>query len=258
MTVSAYVVTGAGRGIGRAIVERLLADGGAVAAVDRDTAALAWTGDHPAGDRLVGVVADAADQEAMERAASVAADRGPLAGWVNNAVVFADLSVDSAPADEVAAAIQRNVDLVVIGSTIAVRRFRVAGTGGAIVNVSSWQARLAVPGSLPYVTAKAAIEGLTRALAVEYGPDGIRANVVAPGSVDTERYQEYLREQGPDGAAAVEAEMARLHPLGRVAQATEIAAAVAFLLGPDASFVNGVVLPVDGGRSALGHDPEGG
>ena len=80
------------------------------------------------------------------------------------------------------ALIARNLDPALVGCAVAVRRFLAAGTGGAIVNVSSHQARAAVPGCLPYVTAKAALEGLTRALAVEYGAHGIRVNAVAPGT----------------------------------------------------------------------------
>ncbi|MFD2355229.1 SDR family oxidoreductase [Nonomuraea ferruginea] len=133
-----------------------------------------------------------------------------------------------------------------------------AGTGGAVVNVTSHQARRAVPGSLPYATAKAGIEGLTRALAVEYGKRGIRVNAVAPGSVATERYEEFLAGQPAEAAAEVEREMARLHPLGRVATAGEIAAAVAYLLSPEASFVNGVTLPVDGGVRCSGWTPRPG
>jgi NAD(P)-dependent dehydrogenase (short-subunit alcohol dehydrogenase family) len=102
----------------------------------------------------------------------------------------------------------------VVGSATAIRRFLAAGTGGAIVNVSSHQARRAVPGALPYVTAKAAIEGLTRALAVEYGPRGIRVNAVALGSIATERYEAFLREQEPAAAQRVEEEMRLLHPVG--------------------------------------------
>ncbi|MGH3150140.1 MAG: SDR family oxidoreductase, partial [Streptosporangiaceae bacterium] len=87
-------------------------------------------------------------------------------------------------------------------------------------------------------------------------PEGIRVNAVALGSIDTDRYRSLLSSQGPRAAARIEAQMARLHPLGRVGGTAEVADAVAYLLSERASFISGVVLPVDGGRAAQGPDPE--
>jgi NAD(P)-dependent dehydrogenase (short-subunit alcohol dehydrogenase family) len=250
MTLS-YVVTGGGRGIGRAIVERLLTRGHAVVVVERDAESLSW-----ARGQVTVVAGDAAAEEVTERAADRAAEAGTFTGWVNNAAVFRDAALDSGGAELVLDLVDANLRPVVVGSGTAVRRFLAAGAGGSIVNISSHQARRAVPGALPYSTAKAAIEGLTRALAVEYGRHGIRANAVAPGSVATERYAEYLSGLTTDAVAAVERDMAALHPLGRVATSGEVAAAVEFLLSGDAGFINGATVPVDGGRSVLALDPE--
>ncbi|PWR08053.1 short-chain dehydrogenase [Micromonospora acroterricola] len=251
-----YVVTGGGRGVGRAVAERLAATGATVVVMERDADALGWLAGHPAADRLVAVVGDAGDERVAERAAELAERAAPLNGWVNNAAVFRDAALHSTSADAVVDLIGQNLRPAVVGAAVAVRRFLAAGTGGAIVNVSSHQAHRPVSGALPYSTAKAAVEGLTRALAVEYGRHGIRANAVALGSIATERHADFLAAQEPTQAEWIDAELTRLHPVGRIGRADEVAEAVLYLLSPAASFINGVTLPVDGGRAVLGLDPE--
>jgi NAD(P)-dependent dehydrogenase (short-subunit alcohol dehydrogenase family) len=91
---------------------------------------------------------------------------------------------------------------------------------------------------------------------VDYGPRGIRVNAVALGSITTDRYEAFLARQTPQAATRIEADMRRLHPLGRVGQPKEVASAVAYLLSDEASFINGAILPIDGGRSVSGQDPE--
>ena len=230
------VITGGGRGVGAAIAKTLLSRGLDVTVLVLD--APDWT--H---DRLSVVLGDAADPSDVARAADAAVALQPLVGWVNNAAVFDDAFLHENP-EAVLQTIAANLVPAVVGTAEAVRRFLASGSKGAIVNVSSHQGRRPVSGAMAYSVAKAALEGLTRATAVDYGRRGIRANAVALGSIVTERF---------DGDAVL---TGAAHPLNRMGEASEAAEAVAWLLSNPASFVNGAVLPVDGGRSAWGRDPE--
>jgi NAD(P)-dependent dehydrogenase (short-subunit alcohol dehydrogenase family) len=250
------VVTGGGRGVGRAIVERLLTDSAHhVVMIEFDEATTDWTREHQAASRMDVVVGDAAEVSTAEEAAEVAEVAAPLTSWVNNAAVFRDAALHDAGPEETLNLIHLNLAPVIVGAAVAVGRFLAAGTHGAIVNVSSHQAARPVRGGLSYATAKAAIEGFTRAAAVDYGPSGIRVNAVALGSIVTERLEHFLTDQ-PNGGASVRADLALLHPLGRPGETTEVADAVAYLLSDQATFITGAVLPIDGGRSVLGLDPE--
>ncbi|MDQ7878548.1 SDR family oxidoreductase [Microbacterium sp. QXD-8] len=238
-----FVVTGASGGVGAVIAEHLSSIGHVV---NLDPAPAA-----EASSRVHHLPGDAGDAAAAAAAADLAETHGELSGWVNNAAVFRDAGLATASADEIGALVTLNLSLALVGCHTAVQHFLTHERPGSIVNVSSHQAQRPVRGALPYATAKAAVEGLTRAAAVDHGPHGIRVNAVALGSITTERYEEYRRAHSD-----ADEQMAALHPLGRIGRPLDVARAVAFLLSSESDFITGAVIPVDGGRAALGFDPE--
>ena len=230
------VVTGAGQGLGRATAERLAADGHRVVALDLD-------GDRAAETAAaVGGAAHACDVTDPEAVRVVAERVGGCDVLVNNAGIWKFHSIlDMSPADA-QAVIDVNV-LGIVWCTQAFAPLMVDGGGGSIVNLSSGAAYTNSPGLGMYPATKAAVESLTRTMALELGPSGIRANAIGPGLIMSDGTTANFQ-----GERAVE--RARGVPLGRVGAPADIADVVSFLCSDDARYVNGQVLYVDGGITA--------
>lgn len=244
---NSVVVTGCGSGIGRAIFERLIADGWAVVGLERDEDRAREVAAERS-DRVDVVVGDASERTDLSRAAARALELAPLGGWVNNAAVAIRGTLHEPVEAEVDAVIRLNLMGCYWGASEAIRRFIDQGSPGAIVNISSIHARSAFNGFAAYDTAKGGVNALTRYIAVEYGPVGIRANAIEPGAIRTPLLQRVIDESSDREQA--EREMATLHPLGRLGEPHEIAAVAAFLLSSEASFLTGECIAVDGGATA--------
>jgi NAD(P)-dependent dehydrogenase (short-subunit alcohol dehydrogenase family) len=243
---SAIVVTGAGKGIGRAIAACLAARGRPVVAIDVDRTALDRLVDEVPG--VDAVAGDVRDVETLQAASRTAADRGVLGGWVNNAGIVRLGPLHAVTSEDIDAVLGNNLAAVVLGCQVALQSFLRDRTHGGIVNISSIHARAAFPGYALYDTAKGGVEALTRYVCVEYGHLGIRCNAVAPGAVDTTIVPGSLAA-GRDREADLEAARA-LSPMHRVSSPEEIAGIVAFLLSDAARSVNGQVIGADNGMSA--------
>ena len=242
------IVTGAGSGIGAATARRFAADGAAVVLSGRRRAKLEETaaGLDPARVLLWdGDVGEAANASAM--VAATAARFGRLDVLVNNAGVATFGSFLDTPLDEWDRIMRIDVSGVVYATRAAMPHL--LESKGNVVNVSSVSGLGGDWGLSFYNAAKGAVSNLTRALALEFGGRGVRVNAVAPSLTRSEMTADFTAK--PD----LMQKFAERLPLGRPAEPEEVASVIAFLSGPDASFVNGVVLPVDGGLSASNGQP---
>lgn len=243
---SVALVTGSTRGIGAATARRFAREGASVVVHGRSEDAGTDVVEEitSAGGEATFVRADLADPDTIERLIERAVDEyDRIDTLVNNAAVQVQETVTGASMDDWSFAMDVNFRAYWLCVKHAVEHMP---AGGSVVNVSSNHGRVTMPGSFPYNATKSGIDGMTRAMALELGPE-IRVNAVSPG---------WVRVREIDGEASREAwgKRAELHPLDRVGEPADIAGVISFLASDDAAFVTGSNLLADGGRSAVMQD----
>jgi len=242
LTGKVAIVTGAARGIGRSTAELLQARGAYVVASDLSETVHAFDGDGYA--TLAG---DVADEDVARRTVALAIKRfGRLDILVSNAGRTLNKPLLETSVEDWDAILATNARGAFVHAREAVR-VMAAGGGGVIVAVASVVAQVAMKDLCAYAASKGAITQLIKVIAAEYGDQGVRANLVAPGVVETD----ILQSTGVEDSRGVLASYGAAHPLGRVAQPIEIAEVIAFLASPASSFLTGSLVMADGGYTAI-------
>jgi NAD(P)-dependent dehydrogenase (short-subunit alcohol dehydrogenase family) len=243
------VVTGAATGIGRAIAERLAAEGALTLCADVDAegveataAAIAAAGGQAEAHRC-----DVSDPGQVEALMVAAEHHGGPHAIVSNAAIQYEHTLEDTPPDDWDRVLGVNLRGVYLCARAAIPRMRAIG-GGSIVNMASVNGFWVEPALAAYCTAKGGVINLTRAIALENGRDGIRCNCICPGYIDTGMAQRYFDIQADPDAARAEA--GRMHALGRIGRPEEIAAMALFLASDEAGFCTAGAFVVDGGLSA--------
>ena len=241
------LVTGAGRGLGFAIARSLHEAGAIVAINDRGAdsceAAIARLG---GGARLIAAPADLSTGDGPKQAVAQAARGGRLDFLINNAAVNVEKPIEAT--DDSHWDAHLNINLRAPFLTVQAALPLLKSSRGCIVNVASELGLHAIANNVAYVSAKHGLVAMTKALAIELARDGIRANALCPGTMDTELMRDCAADSGD--ADAYYAAFNRYHPIGRLATPDEIAAFVLCLLSPAAAFMTGSAIAIDGGSTA--------
>ena len=249
------LVTGAGRGNGRAIADLFATEGAAVACVDLDTAAAqaVASGIQGRGGRAVGLAGNVAAAASVEQFVGRAVDAlGGLQVVVNNVGLGGPGTIESTSEAEWDEIFDANVKSIYLVSRAALPHLR-ASRGGAIVNIGSGLAMAGAPNWAAYGASKEAVAMLTRNMALDHAPDQIRVNCVCPGQIETDLGVRNMTMRARTLGIPFEEMKQRIatsYPLGRIGQPRDVAYAVLYLASDEASWVTGEILVVDGGRCA--------
>ncbi|MEY7848415.1 SDR family NAD(P)-dependent oxidoreductase [Natrarchaeobius sp. A-rgal3] len=243
------IVTGSTRGIGAGIARRFAQEGANVVVSGRSETEGRAVADEitnsPSPGEATFVPVDVREPDSVDSLVEATADRyGTIEVVVNNAAVQTETGVSDASLEDWAFVVETDFRGYWLTVKSALEHLP---EGGSIVNVSSNHAGATMPNTFPYNAVKAGINGMTRAMAVELGPIGIRANTVNPGWIEVERTRAELEGERYES-------LEEIHPLGRIGQPADVAGVAAFLASDDAAFVTGSSLLVDGGRTAVMED----